>query len=780
MATASELLAMTANSGDDKTLIIDNDLRTINIPESITNLGVEADNDVHRLYFQMPRYLGETDLSDLNVRINYMNAKKEGDIYVVTDKKVLSSTITFSWLVGPNALMYNGTVKFIVCLKKSDTEGNVLKEFNTTVATLPVLEGLEVDTYAVSYELMDVLEQLQSLTEAKVSEVETAGTEQIAKVSAKSVEEQENIANKGVEVLATIPEDYQTTSKLADEGVRTKADAIVCSAEGEVVTVIDSSDDCLRGLQIFGKSTQFTTTGAQLISTTLNGDMTVSGITVSPLDDGNLQVNGTHVEGAMWLEVGKVSLVAGKTYTLSCADGFSIHLWDSTNNKEFRTKKADVASIVIEMTESIDCAVVLNDAVLNRTYSKVSVSAMLNEGSTALPWEPFTGGMPAPNPDYPQEIVSVGENGINVNLYTSNLLDADSFTVNNNTSIAVSDDHRTITAVGGTTSGWCSSTYFMPEALVKALRGKAVYLACDSFTTAQTVNVRMGLNITRENGHIDYPDSLSPTVYSRKLTISETATKIQVCLYTNNSGSGLDTDNTVIVKGLRMTLASGLDWEAYNNQNIAYTASILHGIPVTSGGNYTDSDGQQWICDEVDFERGVYVQRIKHVVLDGSDKFDIAKNHTDTDRYLYTVYSLGINTGIDGRGYCSSLPYNTANAMNAPGANTIETSGYSLSNSYSVLYINVGYLMTENSVAALRDMLSANPITFLAAMKTPIETPLTAAEIEAFKALSSNYHNTTILNDSGAKMIVRYNADTETWIKNLIDERIAAAIANIQ
>ena len=34
---------------------------------------------------------------------------------------------------------------------------------------------------------------------------------------------------------------------------------------------------------------------------------------------------------------------------------------------------------------------------------------MLNEGSTALPYEPYTGGAPSPSPDYPQEIVSAGK-----------------------------------------------------------------------------------------------------------------------------------------------------------------------------------------------------------------------------------------------------------------------------------------------------------------------------------------------------------------------------------
>ena len=31
---------------------------------------------------------------------------------------------------------------------------------------------------------------------------------------------------------------------------------------------------------------------------------------------------------------------------------------------------------------------------------------------------------------------------------------------------------------------------------------------------------------------------------------------------------------------------------------------------MTKDGNYTDADGQQWVCDEIDLERGKYVQRV--------------------------------------------------------------------------------------------------------------------------------------------------------------------------
>ena len=40
------------------------------------------------------------------------------------------------------------------------------------------------------------------------------------------------------------------------------------------------------------------------------------------------------------------------------------------------------------------------------------------------------------------------------------------------------------------------------------------------------------------------------------------------------------------------------------------TPGGLPGIPVDSGGNYTDESGQQWVCDEVDLARGKCMHRV--------------------------------------------------------------------------------------------------------------------------------------------------------------------------
>lgn len=165
MATADEILEQMKNNPEmyaadpEEICVIDNDLRTITIPSDIQNVGVESDEDVRRLNFQMPKQYGEVDLSEFDIRINFMNANNQGDVYAVTDKQVTEDNITFSWLVGRNALAYRGNIRFVVCLKKVDAEGAVQQEFNTTVAQLAVLEGLET-TEAVVAENPDIIEQI--------------------------------------------------------------------------------------------------------------------------------------------------------------------------------------------------------------------------------------------------------------------------------------------------------------------------------------------------------------------------------------------------------------------------------------------------------------------------------------------------------------------------------------------------------------------------------------------------------------------------------------------
>lgn len=81
------------------------------------------------------------------------------------------------------------------------------------------------------------------------------------------------------------------------------------------------------------------------------------------------------------------------------------------------------------------------------------------------------------------------------------------------------------------------------------------------------------------------------------------------------SASNYRTLNTQF-KNIQLEIGSiATEYEPYKTPETltVSTPNGLAGIPVTSGGNYTDSNGQQWICDEVDFARGVYVQRVGRI-----------------------------------------------------------------------------------------------------------------------------------------------------------------------
>ena len=220
MATAEQLLAEVTEV--DKKLYIDFDTRQILIPNSIHQLGVESDDDVKKLTFNVPRYYYGTDLAEFNIYINYMNAKKEGDVFEVSKDDVIideGNTLTFDWIVGRHAVAYKGIAIFNVCMKKGSMQPDpedetqeifvVDQEFNTTVAKLPVLEGLETGE-AVIQEYADILmqweEQLFGIENSATSNIIQKGSEVIESVNTAGEEQKAAIASKGSEVINTVGE----------------------------------------------------------------------------------------------------------------------------------------------------------------------------------------------------------------------------------------------------------------------------------------------------------------------------------------------------------------------------------------------------------------------------------------------------------------------------------------------------------------------------------------------------------------------------------------------
>lgn len=210
MTEAEKLLqetksAVVAETQTEDICVIDSDLRIIDIPEQFKVLGVENDKDVKVMQFRMPKVYKGTDLSAFNISVNYQNAIGTKDRYVVTDKKVFGDQIEFSWVVGRTATKYKGDTKFIVCMRLTGSDGIIQKEFNTTLATMTVLEGLEVDNPVNEQGEKDIIAQLLQIVDDKSKEavqaVTAEGTKQIKAVQA-AAEELKTALDQAVDGVA--------------------------------------------------------------------------------------------------------------------------------------------------------------------------------------------------------------------------------------------------------------------------------------------------------------------------------------------------------------------------------------------------------------------------------------------------------------------------------------------------------------------------------------------------------------------------------------------------
>lgn len=177
------------------------------------------------------------------------------------------------------------------------------------------------------------------------------------------------------------------------------------------------------------------------------------------------------------------------------------------------------------------------------------------------------------------------------------------------------------------------------------------------------------------------------------------------------------------------------------------TSNGLPGIPVTSGGNYTDQTGQRWVCDEVDLERGV---RVKNTCIVDAADLGIATS-TDlqsTKRLTLLLPALARNHGTN------ALCNRSVRIVSFDK----DTTHFYVNNNNIFLFIPIS---AENPVAG--------EYIFLYALAAPVETPLTPAEIAAYKALTTYAPDTVVQASDGAGVKLDYQRDVNLVVKNLED-----------
>lgn len=194
------------------------------------------------------------------------------------------------------------------------------------------------------------------------------------------------------------------------------------------------------------------------------------------------------------------------------------------------------------------------------------------------------------------------------------------------------------------------------------------------------------------------------------------------------------------------------------------TPNGLPGIPVTSGGNYTDADGQQWICDEIDLARGVYVQQIGQETIGGSTTLvRQAENHTLTLSLFVACNEWGVSENYGQMALlCTIAVPGAAGSTNDTKVNVCRFNA-----TVSNFLFDVS-LSEYPSVEAFKNHITEHPFYVYYILGAPVETPLSEEELAAYADLYTYREHTTVSNDGHAYMELEYVMDAKKYIDSLV------------
>jgi hypothetical protein len=494
---------------------------------------------------------------------------------------------------------------------------------------------------------------------------------------------------------------------------------------------------------IYGKSEQVTTTGANLAKPKLQSGLR-SGITVTKYDDGSYNFKGT-CTGDIYVEVCTNDVEIGKTYYFSggAENGSSTTFQTYIISKDY--SEIVGYNLVKKSFKANKELYYLNCAIYKGATVDFTIKPMLNIGSEALPFEPYTGGKPSPSPEYPQEIVSVGGSG----------------------SIGVEITGKNLSSIKS-----CQlSTNMVESDIVPWTKKDKIYFSCD---TEKVENSKVYVTIVYYDGNkkilgtngaiIPCTGTRKETSFSgRKAGTNSTNVDLTTVEYVSvKVGLSNSSVPTSFIDNIMLCDEANQTYESYKQPQSLQIATPT-GLPAiqvpsdTSGITYTDADGQAWISDEIDFSKGKYIQRVWKAEFDGSEDEKWLKG--DANYISNECLPVVMNSR---KGFCNQ--YIVGNNIR----------GIKIGDGTKALIVFDDF-SDENALSNFKAHLASNPLSVMTYLDTPIETDLTEAQIQAYKSLTTFKSTSIISNDANAQMNVEYACDTKTWVTNKINTLIKEA-----
>lgn len=540
------------------------------------------------------------------------------------------------------------------------------------------------------------ISEAKDVATGAITEAQTSATDAIASAKDSATAE---ITKKGTDTLATIPDDYTALTKEVGslkEDLSNKITKFYASNQGET-HLSDSDNGKIMDMMVYGKSEQFTATGKNLLKIR-DGTQTTRGITVTA-KDGVVALKGTATESG-WALLDVDSFVLDGTCILSSnIEEPQITL----ANKSFVTVLMNNKSTTLDNAEA---SKICFSVIEGKTYNISNILVQIEKGTKATAYEPYTGGIPSPNPDYPQKIKSVVNPVVKVrgkNLIPTNF-------GQNITALRYDAQYNRWAFDALKAVGLANARIIDPATAHYLLSAGTYTITLVSFENVQNVIIS-AVNADWKTLASVVPDRLSKT-------FSVDADTIVGCYFVPKDANATGYLQVQLELGTTPT-----SYEPYTEQSVQLPYT-LNAIPVETGGNVT-IDGQQYVSDYIDVERGKVVRCVKREPLSKNGRL----SNSSSPFYTYNLPSAKPKTITEVFVLCNLAQFNSITTSNSQ-------IGISSDGSNSLRMRFDGYATLEQYTR-----LSAEIIYELA---TPIEEDLTSEQIQSLQALKTKHPVTNI------------------------------------
>lgn len=535
---------------------------------SAGKITTHTDGEIQRIQNQATESKGELEQTITNAGVS----KEELDesMHTASDTKTaLDKSVELAGTAKTEldtSIREAGTAKTALD-ESTEMAGTVQETLSATVKQAGALDTSLGEKIKTGTQLKT---DLTASGEKAVQDIQTAGSEQLGKMQAVA-----EAFTADREQIATNKEDIGSLK----EDLSNKITKFYASNQGET-HITDSDNGKIQDMIIYGRSSQFTTTGKNLLKYPYaEANKTSFGIKFTDNKDGSITISGTSTETAYYNlysnSDGKRLTLASGTYKLVAKGRSKCNVF--TNNGVNSAKNEGTFTIT-DGHNDVWCFIEAPKglAVDETIYPMIQLAYSTDES-----YEPYTGGKPSPSPNYPQEIKSVVNPVVKVT--GKNLYNARAYPLiekgYNGLTIQKKDDYYTI--VGTATAEavlWLCGSYNNRTPLFMLKKGN--YALTSSLTIySYTGDVRKRFAGIFSNDE-DYPVTGICVGYKKGDVLNNQ-------LYVQ------------IEKGSEAT-----SYEPYHEQSVQLPYT-LNAIPVASGGNVT-IDGQQYIADRVVEKDGVF------------------------------------------------------------------------------------------------------------------------------------------------------------------------------